>query len=298
MADELIIDSHVHLATEAWVEGALGPYRASVEEYFRRRILVRSVEAMAAEYEGAGMVGILLGWDAERASGRPAIPNDLIAAICRRFDDQFVGFGSVDPLRPNAVAELERFPDLGLTGLKVHPTMQAFDPSSDEVMPFFEAAARLQLRIITHAGMSAIGAGRPGGQGLRIDLARPALFDRVAAQFPGVPVMLAHIGAPWEAETIAMALHKSNVYVDISGWKAKYLPASFLREARGRLRNQVCFGSDYPMFDPQEHLSEVRGLDLGTEVNDALMRHNAQRFLGLPHGGGSHSGGPPGSPPL
>jgi len=291
MADQPIIDSHVHLATEAWVEGSLGPYRASVEEYFRRPILIRSVETMAAEYEAADMLGILLGWDAERAGGRPAIPNDLIAAICKRFGDKFIGFGSVDPLRANAVAELERFPDLGLTGLKVHPTMQAFDPSCDEVQPFFEAAARLQLRIITHAGMSAIGAGRPGGQGLRIDLARPALFDRVAAQFPEMPVMLAHIGAPWEAETIAMALHKSNVYVDISGWKAKYLPASFLREAKGRLRNQVCFGSDYPMFDPQEHLSDVQSLDLGAEVNDGLLRRNARRFLGLPDGDDAEAGG-------
>lgn len=283
MADrQPIIDTHVHLATEAWVEGSLGPYRASVEQYFRRPIVTRSVEAMAAEYDAAGMVGILLGWDTERAGGRPAIPNDLIAAICRRFQDRFIGFGSVDPLRPGAVAELERFPDLGLTGLKVHPTMQAFDPSSDEVQAFFEAAARLQLRIITHAGMSAIGAGRPGGQGLRIDLARPVLFDRVAAQYPEMPVMLAHLGAPWEAETMAMALHKSNVYIDISGWKAKYLPQTFLRDTRGRLRDQVCFGSDYPMFDPEEHLNDVRALDLGATVNDNLMHHNARRFLGLP----------------
>ncbi len=280
-AAETVVDSHVHLATEAWVEGSLGPYRASVEEYFRRRILIRSVEAMAAEYEAAGMVGILLGWDCERATGQPSIPNDLVAAICTRFADQFIGFGSVDPLRPGAVAELERFADLGLTGLKVHPTMQAFDPSSDAVQPFFEAAARLGLRVITHAGMSAIGAARPGGQGLRIDLARPALFDRVAAQFPEMPLMLAHIGAPWEAETIAMALHKSNVYVDISGWKAKYLPPAFLREARGRLRHQVCFGSDYPMFDPLEHLADVRALDLGADVDDGLLRGNARRFLGV-----------------
>jgi predicted TIM-barrel fold metal-dependent hydrolase len=85
--------------------------------------------------------------------------------------------------------------------------------------------------------------------------------------------------------------HKSNVYVDISGWKAKYLPASFLREAKGRLRNQVCFGSDYPMFDPQEHLSDVQSLDLGAEVNDGLMRRNARRFLGLPDGDDAEAGG-------
>src|ERR1022692_4911451 len=87
----------------------------------RRPILLWWVDTMAAEYEAGGMRGFVLGWDAERSSGRPGIPNDLIAALCRRFGDQFVGFGSVDPLRPNAVAELERFPDLGLTGLKVHP---------------------------------------------------------------------------------------------------------------------------------------------------------------------------------
>lgn len=280
MADPSVVDSHVHLATAAWVEGSLGPYRASVEEYFRRPILIRSVEDMAAEYEAAGMLGILLGWDAQRASARPAIPNDLVAAICERFNNQFVGFGSVDPLREDAITELERFPDLGLTGLKLHPTVQAFDPSSDAVQPFFEAAARLGLRIITHAGMSAMGAARPGGQGLRIDLARPALFDRVAAEFPEMPVLLAHVGAPWESETIAMALHKSNVYIDISGWKARYLPAPFLREVKGRLRNQVCFGSDYPMFDPAEHLRDVRALELGEDVTEQLTRQNALRFLG------------------
>jgi predicted TIM-barrel fold metal-dependent hydrolase len=110
--------------------------------------------------------------------------------------------------------------------------------------------------------------------------------------------MLAHIGSPWEAETIAMALHKSNVYVDISGWKARYLPAPFLRETKGRLRHQVCFGSDYPMFDPQEYLTDVRSLDLGAEVYDDLTRHNARRFLGLDSGGGAGAVRVPGSPAL
>jgi hypothetical protein len=102
--------------------------------------------------------------------------------------------------------------------------MQAFDPGDDRFLPFFDAAAELGLIVLTHAGTSGLGAGEPGGQGLRIDLARPILLDRIAARHPQMQIVLAHVGWPWHLEAVAMALHKSNVYLDISGWKYRYLP--------------------------------------------------------------------------
>src|SRR5256885_11975834 len=69
------------------------------------------------------MVAVLLAWDAETATGRPRVPNDLVAQACREFPSTFVGFGSVDPLKGDpAVAELDRFPELGLKGVKLHPS--------------------------------------------------------------------------------------------------------------------------------------------------------------------------------
>ncbi len=275
-----IVDVHVHLAGPEWLRDGIGPYLDSVAEFFGPPI-EEAIEATAARYDELGMTGVLLGWDAERHTGLPPVPNRLVADYVERYPETFVGFGSVDPLRPDAAHRVAEVAGLGLVGLKLHPTMQGFDPSADEVMPFFAAAAAAGLRILTHVGTSGLGARRPGGQGLRIDLAQPQRVDRAAAEFPELPILLAHLGAPWEAETLAMALHKTNVYTDVSGWKLKYLPEQVKRDMRGRLRHQVCFGSDYPMIDPATQLTDLRAMELPADVEAAVLGGNAHRFLGL-----------------
>jgi predicted TIM-barrel fold metal-dependent hydrolase len=49
----------------------------------------------------------------------------------QRYPEQFMGFASVDPWKGKlAVQELERsVKELGLRGLKLHPTTQAFFPN-------------------------------------------------------------------------------------------------------------------------------------------------------------------------
>jgi len=275
------VDFHVHVPTEAWVCGCVGPYLPSIERYFRRRPIVESVEELQDRYAALDLVGVLLGWDAERATGRAPLDNAELAAVCAGSDGRFVGFGCVDPLRPDALERLRAFPELGLHGLKLHPTLQDFDPADPALAPFFATAAELGLVIVTHAGTSALGAGEPGGQGLRIDLARPLLLDPVAARHPDLQIVLAHVGWPWHLEALAMALHKANVWLDISGWRYRYLPDEVLREARTRLRGRFLFGTDFPMFDPALQLEEVAELGLGDDVTERLLRANATELLGL-----------------
>jgi predicted TIM-barrel fold metal-dependent hydrolase len=271
------VDMHVHLPTGDWVCGCVGHYADSIERYFGSRPQPTTVEELVELYERLDLVGVLLGWDA----GGKELDNAEIARICSDSGGRFVGFGSVDPNREDALERLARFPALGLKGLKLHPTMQAFDPGDDTFLPFFDAAAELGLTLLTHAGTSGLGAGEPGGQGLRIDLARPILLDRIAARHPQMQIVLAHVGWPWHLEAVAMALHKSNVYLDISGWKYRYLPDEVKREIPRRLRNQFCFGTDYPMFDPEACLTELDRLELPADVATAVLRDNAARLLGL-----------------
>ena len=116
---------HVHLPTGDWVCGCVGHYLDSVERYFGTRPEPRSLDDLFALYERLDLSGVLLGWDAQ---GRE-IDNAELAAICSR-GDRFVGFGCVDPNREDALDRLARFPELGLRGLKLPPTMQAFDPEA------------------------------------------------------------------------------------------------------------------------------------------------------------------------
>jgi predicted TIM-barrel fold metal-dependent hydrolase len=78
-----------------------------------------------------------------------------------------------------------------------------------------------------------------------------------------------------------MALHKTNVYIDISGWSPRRIPAEVIRELRGRLSGQFVWGSDYPFITPERCLSELEGLDLPAEATAAVLRDNAARILRL-----------------
>jgi len=255
-------------------------YVEAAEQYFRSKVSRLTLEELAREYESMDMVAVLLAWDAETATGRPRVPNDLVAQACREFPSTFVGFGSVDPLKGDrAVAELDRFPELGLKGVKLHPSLQAFAPNDERHWPLYEKCQELGLVVLFHTGTSGIGAGQPGGQGIRIDYARPIWLDAPAAAFPDLQIIAAHFGYPWHLELLAMALHKTNINIDISGWAPRYIPVEVMRDMKGRLQDQFVFGSDYPFIQPQRCLDELKGLDISASVLQKVLVDNGRRLL-------------------
>jgi uncharacterized protein len=276
------VDLHVHLPVPEWVEGSLGPYREPAERYFRGRIALRTVEELAAAYEALDCVGVLLGWDAETATGRPPLANDLVAEIVARFPGRFVGFASVDPWKgAGALREMRRaHEELGLAGYKFHPSMQAFRPDDPRWSELFERAADYRAPCLFHTGTSGIGAGMPGGQGVELAYARPIHLDAVAARYPELPVVMAHFGWPWHLEAVAIALHKANVHLEVSGWRPRYVPDEVVREAEGRLAGRVLFGSDAPFFAADAVLKEWEER-LSPAAFQRVARDNAARLLGL-----------------
>ncbi|HEX9968978.1 MAG TPA: amidohydrolase family protein, partial [Acidimicrobiales bacterium] len=120
------IDCHVHLATHEWLDRSLGPMREATERHFRVTIPQRTVDEMADEFRADDVLAVLLAWDAETATGLPAVTNDFVADCVRRHPDAFTGFASVDPWKGKlAIDEARRaVEDLGLKGLKFHPGVQ------------------------------------------------------------------------------------------------------------------------------------------------------------------------------
>jgi len=279
------IDFHVHLPTPDWLDGSMAGYVEAAEAYFRAPVQRASLTELAGRYRGLNVRAVLLAWDAETATGRPRVPNETVAAACRDFPDVFTGLGSVDPHKGEAaVAEVANIAALGLHGVKFHPSLQAFAPDDPVYWPVFAACQEHGLLALFHTGTSGIGAGQPGGQGIGLDYARPIRLDAVAAAHPGLTVVAAHFGWPWHMELVAMALHKSNVYIDISGWSPKRIPAELVRELRGRLAGQFLWGSDFPFITPERCLIELESLDLPEPVLSRVLHENAARILGLDQG--------------
>jgi predicted TIM-barrel fold metal-dependent hydrolase len=92
---------------------------------------------------------------------------------------------------------------------------------------------------------------------------------------------MAHPGWPWVEETTAVALHKGNVYWEMSGWAPKYFPGNLKVDMRGRLQDKIMFGSDYPSMPYSRILMEWQELGYKDEVMEKIFHRNAERILGL-----------------
>jgi uncharacterized protein len=278
------IDMHVHLPTASFLDKAIKPFRVAAETFFRTTVPVREMDEVARLYEELDIIGVLLAWDAETATGLPPLTNDEVADIVKAYPGRFIGFACVDPWKgKRAIDEMERaITELGMSGAKFHPGVQAFYPNEARFYPLYEKITELKVPALFHTGTNALGAGTPGGMGVRMDYTRPIYLDHVAADFPELTIIGAHPAWPWHEEMLAIIAHKSNVFMDLSGWSPKYIPKAIMDEARTRLQDRVLFGSDYPFILPQRWLADFDALEgFKPEVRQKILYDNAARILKL-----------------
>src|SRR5215470_1060933 len=154
------IDMHVHLPTASFLDGAIKPYVKPAEAFFRNRVPVREMEEVAKIYADMDIIGVLLAWDAETATGLPPLTNDEVADVVKAYPGQFIGFASVDPWKgKRAIGEMERaINELGLKGAKFHPGIQAFYPNDRRFYPLYERIAQLGVPALFHTGTNGLGA--------------------------------------------------------------------------------------------------------------------------------------------
>ena len=276
------IDMHVHVPRQPGLpEFGIEPH---LRQYFRVGSAPKDAGEMAARYKEWDILGVIFSVDTETTTGEPPDTNDYVAGIVTGYPGQFVGFATVDPWKGRAaVLELERsVKELGLRGLKLHPIHQAFFPNDTQFYPLYEKAAELGVLVLFHSGFAAAGVGMPGGGGFKLKYSAPIpCIDDVAADFPSLNVIMAHPAWPWVEEQIAVALHKPNVFLDLSGWAPRFIPEALVKEANTRLRDKVLFGSDFPYLPPDRWLSEFEELQIRDEVRPKILLENARRVLGI-----------------
>lgn len=243
-----------------------------------------SPEQMAEEYAALDLFGVLLAIDDSTVNGIPYHGNDEIAAMVKRWPQHFIGFGSVDPHRVrHAIEEARRaVRNLGLRGLKFHPGAQQFFANDPEFYPLWEAIEELNVPVIFHTGTTLLGAGAPGGGGLRLGWTRPIPYiDDIAADFPGIRIIMAHPAWPWQDEQLAMLVHKPNCYMDLAGWSMKYVQPNLIQHANTLVQDKVLFGSDYPVFTLNRWFEDWEAAAFRDNVRRKILFDNANTLLGL-----------------
>ncbi|MFI5844801.1 amidohydrolase family protein [Catenuloplanes sp. NPDC051500] len=286
MSDLAAIDMHVHVEVSADGHPSLPEHlMAASAAYFKVAGGARQpgVDEIAAYYRERRMAAVVFTVDAETATGHPPISSEEIADACAKHAGTLIPFGSVDPWRGRAAVRQARglVERHGVRGFKFHPSLQAFAVNDRRAYPLYAELEALGVIALFHSGQTGIGAGTPGGSGIRLRYANPLDLDDVAADFPDLRIVIAHPSFPWQDEALAVATHKPNVYIDLSGWSPKYFPPQLVRYANTLLSDRVLFGSDFPVLTPDRWLADFAALDIKPEVRPKILRDNAARLLGL-----------------
>ena len=279
------IDVHVHVEVDGHGHHSMDDELLDASAKYFRADHDRSptLAQIADRYRSLNMAAVVFTVDASTNTGHAAISSEEIATRAAEHPDVLIPFGSVDPLRgAGAVAQARSLVrDYGVQGFKFHPTLQGFAPNDQAFYPLWAEIESLGVPALFHSGQTGIGAGLPGGRGLKLRLSDPMLVDDVAADFPGLTVILAHPSVPWASSSISIATHKANVYIDLSGWSPRYFPADLVRAANSYLQDKVLFGTDYPLLTPERWLRDFETLDLKPAVKAKILKSNAVQVLGL-----------------
>jgi predicted TIM-barrel fold metal-dependent hydrolase len=284
--DSLVaVDVHVHIEADGHGCFSLDDelMAASAKYFGADHDRTPTLEAIADMYRALSMAAVVFTVDAGTFTGHQPLSSEEIAERAAAHPDVLIPFGSVDPLRGAcAVSQARRLVvDFGVRGFKFHPSLQGFSPNDVAYYPLWSEISSLGVPALFHTGQTGIGAGLPGGRGIKLRLSDPMLLDDVAADFPGLTVILAHPSVPWAESAISMATHKANVYIDLSGWSPKYFPPALVRAANSYLQDKVLFGTDFPLLTPDRWLRDFETLDLKPDVRPKILKDNAVALLGL-----------------
>jgi hypothetical protein len=119
------------------------------------------------------------------------------------------------------------------------------------------------------------------GGGLRLQNSNPMLLEDVAIAFPDMQIVIAHPSWPWQDEAISLAMHKPNIWIDLSGWSPKYFPPQLVQYANTLLKDRILFGSDFPLITPERWMADFEEAGFKDKVKPLILKENAKRLLGL-----------------
>lgn len=217
------------------------------------------------------------------------VPNDFVVAHVQQAPERLVFFASIDPGQPGFEDELERcHRDLRCQGVKLAPVYQGVHPLDARYRHIYAYCQKHGLPILTHMATT-FSSGTP------LEYARPAHMDQVAIDFPDLKLVLAHLGHPWEGETIAVIRRNANVFADLSALYDR--PWQFYNSMRllveYHAEHKVLFGSDFPFTTTGGSLHAVRNLNavlatsglppVPNEIIEGIIHRDALALLGLRH---------------
>jgi predicted TIM-barrel fold metal-dependent hydrolase len=211
--------------------------------------------------------------------------NEYTAGFCAATSTPTLGFMSLDLSDPDVMDQLRDGLARGLRGIKLYPVLAHFDPRDPAHDPVYRAAADNGLVVLWHMGATPSAAGD-------LALSDPLLVDHVAVRHPDLTQIIAHLGHPWQRETMLVLRKNTRVFSDVSASWARPFDGfhALVRAQEWGVVDKLLFGSDYPMWTPQEAVEGLRAVGelragnlpyVRAETLDQVLEHDPRGALGL-----------------
>lgn len=215
------------------------------------------------------------------------VDDAYVARYVAQHPRQLIGFLSVDPTQPGWYRELRQgHEELGLRGIKLLPMYAGFFPDDPRLDPLWRYAQRNRLPVLLHTGTTFI-------KQAPLECTLPRHLDAVATRYPDLPIVLAHLGHPYEGECVVVIRKHPNVYADISAlyYRPLQLYRSLMLVQEYGVWDKLLFGTDYPFTTVNSTVEGLRRLNeqlrgsnlprLDEAAIEALIHRDALKPLGL-----------------
>lgn len=192
--------------------------------------------------------------------------NNFIAKTCKEYAG-LIGYGSLHKENKDYIEEIARMKELGLKGVKFHSDFQGFDIDDPKMIPIYKEIAKNGLPILFHMG-------DPKSQH-----SLPERLYNLLKQIPDLKVTAAHMGGYMHWEEAYKLPCLPNLYFDCSSTLAFIKPDYMLRMLERFGTSQFFFGTDFPMWQPEQELERFEALGLGEQVTKAILHDNFNEFI-------------------
>ena len=280
----MIIDFHIHI----WEKGT--PFHQGSPDDYLRKMDQLGIDKMCilGVDHGTHDTGynrrdsqVRLGAFERKLGHKTNMPNELLYEFVKHHPDRLLGFGSLHPDSDyNLDEEFEEcVNDYGFKGFKLYP-LTGFYPDDERLYPVYEKAEKYASVILFHTGVK-----DSGSMNMKYD--DPIYIDSLAAEFPELKIVMAHVAYPWVDKALAVAFCNGNVFLEISGLITFELFSNtpVVKEVLTKILNfatlneKTLFGSDGPR-PTKKYLEMLKGADyISSEDKKRILGDTAEWLL-------------------
>ena len=206
--------------------------------------------------------------------------NDYILEAVDRFPERLAGFCCIDPFNKDAVPEVVRCLEGGLSGIgEIAFYQSGIDEASQEKLkPLMEICEDKDLPVLIHTN-EPVGHFYPGKT--------PNTLEQIYSlvrKFSNNKIILAHWGGGMFFFNLLkkeVGEYLKNVYFDTAASPFLYYPQIYQIAIQIIGKNKILFGSDFPLLKPARYFKEFEKAGLSKDEIESICGNNAAGLLKL-----------------